>query len=244
MSRESRYVDLGPQIPDEPRRMRPAILVGGEDSRAALVGQVRQIYMSLYRRFKNAPTYGDEPIARFDGGTDRFGTNCTAVWPRIARHIADMGADPVLYMQAQFYGRATDIVPLPNTLCNVRATERYEAYARNSRERVCNRLKHDLDSIQAYMLTLATVGDVSAVEAMRIALFNVARVTATPLSRYCVAMREGIEDVADYYFRRALLQDVFQKDVYDSIMAGMLPESLRDEATMLRAQLFGRTHSH
>ena len=215
------------------------------DEFALLTAQVRAIYVALYRQFKNAPDYGKGSLP-YDGGVDRWGRNHKdGEWPKLARHLVFLEADPLVYMQAQFYGTPAGAldgwVPTPNSMRGAKAVLRYQHYVAGAERTAHNLLQHGLASIAAHVVPWQTSG-MPYHAALRLALFNVSQVTACPLVRYCVAKQEGVVDVAECYRRKALMQYVFQQRVFDEVLgAGQarVLQELQEDAARLKCRIFG-----
>jgi hypothetical protein len=73
--------------------------------------------------------------------------------------------------------------------------------------------------------------------AMRSALTNIGTVSASPIWRYCVAVKYGFPDIAAAFHAKALADYVFQKTVYDAAWGDRIPQELRLEGEALRAQM-------
>lgn len=205
---------------------------------------IRQAYILAYCELTQKWDYGQEPMSHWDGGVDRFGKRHKSVWPRIARLVLTVDADPLQYVLSQFCGADPRRPPLPNTLLGEAAQTRYRTYCLGSDERMARQLQYEMLSVNACFLPLCQSGWES-VRAMRYALCNSDVVTASKLLRYCVAVRESLPDIAERFHADALTQYVFQNKAYDRtwILQGeqtsFIPVNLREEGAALRRRLLG-----
>jgi hypothetical protein len=86
-----------------------------------LAAEVRRLNLLNCRLFFSRVT-GHDPgpqerrAARWDGGEDRYGKRHQPIWPKLARHYLEAGADPATALQAAFRRWDGPEPPLPNKL--------------------------------------------------------------------------------------------------------------------------------
>lgn len=208
--------------------------------REAMPLYIRRIYILSYRVHQGSEEYGKQPMPQWDGGEDQFGRRHNAIWPKIARRIVELGADPVAFVQAQFWAQKDGRPPAPTYLLSTEAATRYQKFQQEAREEVRRSYDADLFSVKRFFLPIMQRLNWDQARATRYALFNVTQVFATALFRYCLATSEGLTDVAEYFHNTALLQYVFQREIYDAAWGDKIPAGLRHEGDDLRARIMGR----
>ena len=242
MSERERIIDLGPPLVPAELAAREAAELQQERTIADLGRLVRWVYMSLARAYKGDMEYGQRDIPQWDGGEDQWGKRHTNIWPRVARHILELGVDPTMYMRAQFTYVSRGRVPLPSTFFNEAAVTKYHRYREEWPQ--SQRREYDLallsvrSQVEPYVAQLGW----DYRRALRSALSNKVMVQASAMFRYCIATNEGIADVAEMYHDSALSDYVFQKTAYDEAWGERIPAVLRQEAEEIRATMlsFGK----
>jgi hypothetical protein len=201
--------------------------------------QVRMIYILCRREMFGDPSYGRSKMASWDGGENQFGTKRRPIWPKIAQAILAMGADPMEFTRAQFWAkqRMSNKPPAPNYLLSPEAQARWDEYQTYARDSVRRRLKADENAIRNGVQPLMIVLGWPRQEAYKYVVRDTRRVSASALYRYVVTLREGLLEDSSSIHDAALLQYVFQRDLYDAEWKGIVPDALRAEATALRTRL-------
>lgn len=203
---------------------------------ASLAEQVRTVYCLCFRDVTGQRNYGDSPIPRWDGDSEGIsGRRSTPVWPKIAETIVRCGADPVQFVRSQFYDGKRARPPYPNQMYSDEAVARWEAFRETAKRNLSQRLTSDLNQIQISVLPLTANLGWDYRRALDYALKS-PTCGASPLIRYCVAVKEALP-VASEFRERALLQYVFQLDDYDDLIANQIPPELRDDALAIRRRL-------
>jgi len=204
-----------------------------------MASYVRSIFVVCFREATNNPDYGRAAMADWDGGTNRFGKKCSNIWPKIARTIVEVGADPVDYVQAQFWARQGMKAPAPNYLHSPEAIERWENYREPALAQVERQLIADENSVTRSVTSLAHGMGWDHNRALTYTLKNTQMVQATALFRYCKAWSSGLNNISAYFQAAALVQYVFRQALYDAAWGDFVPESLRQDAVDLRSRLRG-----
>lgn len=199
---------------------------------------IRQIYVAEYRRFRpSATNYGQEPIATWDGGDDRWGKTHTAIWPKIARLVVHRQLDPFVFIQIQFAKSVGGNPPPPTFLMGELALQRYQDYTRFLPDMLKREFARQASQLQLRIKELAFHG-LNELQCAATAIVDTCHVDATSLFRYCMAVGAGLEQIAARFRDEALYQYAFQKDYYDSAWdVAVIPEVLRQDAAVLRQQL-------
>lgn len=233
--RESRQIDLWPTAESvAPSEVSPDVQLIERMSR-----QVRMIYVLCRREVSGNNSYGRDKMAAWDGGEDKFGTTRRPIWPRVAQTILAIGADPVEFIRAQFWAkqRMTGKPPAPNYLLSPEAHARWDEYRTYARDTVRRRLKADENAIRNGVQPLMLLLGWPRQDAYRYVVRDTRGVSASALYRYAVTLREGLAEDSAGIHDAALLQYVFQRDLYDTEWGGIVPDALRVEATALRSCL-------
>ena len=236
-SRELRQFDFS--APGSEPTLTP-VLAHVESSRTSLEGMtalVRALYIDTRRLHNNERDYGHSPIPQWDGGVDDFGKQCRPVWPRLARRIVELGADPQRFIAAQFWAMSGRRTPMPNQMYNDVAVKNYEQFITNIEGELTRQYSIELRSITTAMVSVRSRLKWSYDKAMSYALDNMSRVQASALTRYVVAHDAGLEDIATYYHDAALRQYTFQQEAYDAAWGDRIHTEFRREGTELRANM-------
>jgi hypothetical protein len=226
MARERSVADADDDV--EPSPLSPAV--------QRLSAVVRRIYILLRVDLTGSPF---KPGPSWDGGTTAFGRRYKPVWPSIAEFMLRNGAEPLSYLRAQFWHADPEKPPRASQLKSQFGLDLYERYRVNVADATRNNFARELNAIRAEMLPLQDALRWDHSRALRCALSNERSVSASPLTRYCLAMEYGHYDIAESFYDRALLQYAFQKQVYDAVLpAGTIPQRLCTEAeSMIRSML-------
>lgn len=216
----------------------PAAPPEEKDQRAPEVRQferlaeiVRRIYVILRSELEGRD-YAPGP--KWDGGQDRHGRNHKSVWPKLARFMVENGFEPLAYMKAMFYQAKSGRKPLPDQMMSAAAVADYQRYLKQIRGDLEHRLRWEIGSVRSEMLPMQEGLQWPYIRALRWALTNDRTVKASPLTRYCLAVEYGLDDIAASYHDRALYQYAFQKNAYDAAWPeGTIPAVLQQEALSL-----------
>lgn len=229
--RELRYIQLKPNFPKadyvDPVRDELA------DSVSKLADMVRALYVAHRKAASGKSNYGESNMERWDGGTDDMGRHHQSVWPKVAKHILSIGADPVAYIVAQFTNVRKDRLPLPNALTGATAMTRWSKYQDSAAKDLLCRLEWEKGSVEVCVCLKEKYSKWDTPKAVRYALYDRWDVQATDFVRYCLAVKHELFDIANIYFDKALVEYAFQKDLYDSVWAELIPELLKREGTLL-----------
>lgn len=228
-NRRRRVIEIDDAPTPEPERAADAD-VQRIDKLAELI---RELFCSMVRDFTTSADYGKEKMPNWDGGKDRWGKNHRPVWPRLAKHILRLQADPMAYLKAQFNYATPGRSPAPNTLMSDRAVARYHNYIADAKELLARDLRFDVKSVKTRAKLLEHGLNWDFAKAMRDALQTHGSVYASALARYCMAVEYEFEDLAQVFYDEALIQYLFQKQFYDAAWAGCIPSQLRDHAAAL-----------
>jgi hypothetical protein len=214
----------------------------GEQVVERLASTVRTVYCACYREKQGDPTYGQAEMPQWDGGEDQFGRRCKRIWPDIARRIVEIGAEPISFVRAQFWVRGQDTrPPPPNYLLSDAALARYRTYLAQAAFDAQREYERGLRTVQGEVLLVTRGLGWEYQRALRYVLLNITTVQVSALYRYVLAAREELRDVAQRFHDQALLQYVFQLDMFDAALGDLIPDSLRQEGRTLREQILGGT---
>lgn len=222
--------------------MRP-LLVTTEDERTANQSRdnarvVREIYCQCFRHATGDLSYGKGVMPEWDGSSGRdhpYGRKTVAVWPKILRQIEAVGADPFVYMQAQFNTAEGRHVPRPSQLYNEQAVANWRDFSRTLTDRLRREIAAGDYQIQLMAAPLIRSMQWPLSRAVRYVLMN-ARCEATPLLKCCVAFSHDLL-LPDSVQESAVLQYAFQLPTYDLLLGERIPQGLRATAAAYRANL-------
>jgi len=163
------------------------------------------------------------------------------VWLRLADELQRRSiADPEGFVAAQF-GRGIPV--MPNQLLSERAFQRYEEEQAHRVAQARSRLLGEMEELRTLMFTTRSwFPDKPASFVQRHALRNSTRPVSV-LLRYCVAVAEGLVDVAEELHEQAIGQYLRDPNAYDKTWTDMLPASFAAEArTYLGATACQQNH--
>jgi hypothetical protein len=201
--------------------------------------QLRRLYCIFRAEVTGERNWGIQPIPMYDGGTNPWGRTYQPVWPKVAKRILELGADPVEYMRAQFMEvRVASCVPLPTQLYGKAATDRYQRVRRDARAWLCSVREFEIAAIRTECAILQRVGR-EPLRSMEMAIMNMASVQASPLMRYCVAAAHVMLLPQAHWRPAAMRQYAFRADDYDDAWGDIIPAELKAAGRALRQQLLG-----
>jgi len=230
MPRHRRIIEIDDiQAPPEPERAVDADM----ERIDALPGMIRDTFCAMVREFTGDDSYGVKAMPAWDGGKDRWGKNHKPVWPKIAKHIVQIQANPIDYLKAQFNYASPGRQPAPNTLTHDNAVKKYDQYMVNIDEKLKRKLELDVESVKNRATLVQHGLGWDFTRALRDALLTHGTVYASPLARYCLATEYEFKDIAARYYNQALVQYVFQKKFYDAAWAGVIPPDFQQHGQKL-----------
>jgi hypothetical protein len=238
MSRERRVISLDPGSETEADATESD---SSHETRVnTLAKQVRTVYCICVRELTGKESYGTQPMPKWDGGVNKFGTRSQPIWPRISNHILQLDADPLEYVRAQFsvITNPTQFTK-PNMLYNSDAVVRWRAYKDNALRNIGHHVRADLNHIRIESMPLMLNMQWSEQKAIAYVLCK-RSCSVSPLVRYCVCVTKGMDGLAQLFREHALLQYMFQMTNYDSLLGERIPNQLRTDAMELKRRLVGQ----
>src|SRR5258708_32197000 len=115
-----------------------------------LMNYVRQLWVEERRDFDLRVNgvwsgWGQEKMARWDGGTAADGKTHKNTWVKIAQFCLDNNLNPQTLIRALFYN--TKLAPQPNIAYNSTALELYRRYeSPGNKLEIKNKMRYKLDS--------------------------------------------------------------------------------------------------
>ncbi len=230
-----RVVNLGELPPDTP----PS---GPDLQNPEVVARLlRRLYCLHFRLARpDAYDYGEFPIVRWDGGSDRSGRTFKPVWPKLAEFMLANDIDPFAYVRNAFAAyRGKPSPPTPPQLQTPALLDDYRRYKNHIVEELTfawDRQCLEIDGRRRILL--ATSKNITEDAATITALMDTqAAVATTPLFRYCASFAMNLAHVAEVYHDEALVIYVYQKLDYDAAWGEKIPAGLRTEADAHRLAL-------
>ncbi len=178
--------------------------------------------------------WGATLLPKYDGGTDSSGREHQSLWRRAAVFVIQHRLNPGRFVRAQFAIRLSKPIE-PTQLLNVRAVELYEAQEQIDSSEIA-RLFHmqkeqalvEMDKLKPCRASRGWT-DVD----IRRSVIGNGMIPLSALFRYCIARKEGDDDLADAFYAEALIQFLSQPDDYERIWIGWLPNEIRMHARQL-----------
>jgi hypothetical protein len=205
----------------------PLLSLDPESVVSSLAVHVRRLFVVHYQNAKGGgSTWGNRPMARWDGGEDSAGRVHQPVWPKIARHLAAHQIDPAAFIEAQFLGRkGGDDVPLPNILLSQSAMAKFHAQPPESSRQLVLAWRAQMQHLEV------AAGERESFyhESPAVAAYYV---LASPLSelsglfRYCIARQADNGNLRAMFHDAALQQYVFRRHAYDQAWPEQIPPDL------------------
>lgn len=187
---------------------------------------------------------------RWDGGQDAYGVKFTAVWPRIARMVRAVDADPGLWVAAHFspsgYSKfitqaGSFEVPdvAPSNLCSKVSELVYNEYCSNFAKTTIDAYNTAGRSIALRLRSLQKLA-ISEEDRHFCVLCDEGYVTAAPFFRQGFANAFKLPEAIDRYLWPAALEFEAKQRLYDRIIPDFIPgwvvsEKLTETVTAIRA---------
>jgi hypothetical protein len=208
-----------------------------DDYLMSLAGLIRTIFVANYRRTMIAltgthSTWGEKPMAKWDGGTNDEGT-FQPIWPKVASLCLEYDLDPVSFVTAQF--RTNSRPPSPNVLLSPTAITRYEHALETQAEELRRKLMIYDRVFAQKAFELEHLLGCNKATAARAAIRNM-DADLSPLYRYSRCMRARDEESASRFHDAALIQYLCRHNAYDEFWGDLIPAILRDEAQRFLAR--------
>lgn len=248
--------DPFPQLPgDQPkRRAGPRHRKSRDIDLAVVAERVRKVYIRERRifegRLRGRPSRYT-PSPHWDEGSGR-GRGGESIWIKIAKLIVSSGSDVEDYIKRVFDGQPLTEMLQPDQLLSWESRDRYFW----SRDRKRRELAADLDRqkdvfdrwLSACRRNFLPRGQrgirkspFSMMEMIRgILLIDELEPTLTPWFRFWMAVRYGLQDVADHYREAAAWTYWRPREDYEGIYLDYIPGSFRRQAGRLYDDLLVR----
>jgi hypothetical protein len=215
-----------------------------------LAKEIRWQYIERRRAYEtiiNRKESRYEPGVYWDGGETSKGHRRSSIWKRIAKFCLRNKVDHFDYVQHIFTSPAAYRAPQPNQLLG-------DNYLRSFQKACCgvgnrSRLRHIREAYEWQLSRLQekiydwedvvehdTERTYSAASIQR-AILGDNELGLTPLFRFCLAMKQGLEDVADYYYGSAILQYLRFPREYRKVWGDMIPPWFHKVAIRCRKAL-------
>lgn len=213
---------------------------------------IRELFIRKYRRIasgtKGAANPNWVPGVWWDGGETRDGRKRSSIWVSAAKFMIKQKlpiAEFVEYVTGTWREQTHQPVPCPNHLCS-------KSVAHSFRSRNMNRAVSSERQIQTAMEfqqaelgrvlhwfgSFSGIVDIDENKLKRMALRDES-CSLSALFRYCLAVSEEYEDIAEKFFDAALTQYLMSSREYDKIWGDWIPQSFRDVANRLRHLMSG-----
>jgi hypothetical protein len=198
-----------------------------------IADKVRTFYIMSYRqhvenRDGTRCTYGMYRLDRWDGGYDEKGKWCEPTWIRIVEFALEHKVNPISLVRETFAAWKSKFPPYPNQFATPSALLRVRTV-----ERTYDRFAEDLalsdQTFRAAASSYHLHGGMS-LDAAVTRVLNEPTNGLTPLYRYCMAARGGLDSVAARYAEQAFIDYILDKPAYDATWGDLITETLRQQA--------------
>lgn len=203
-----------------------------------LANRIRDLYTLRRRALHEAREHRPsswKPSPHWDGGHTPHG-NRKNIWVKIAKFCLRNGLEPEDYIYYVFSTLKPEQVPQPNHLLSERLRQQY--IDNHCREE--ERLEHIRLAFTEQKLNLMSRLDEWTQVALeektiskrdiQLAILGDDGLGLTALFRFCLAIQEKLDDVAQYYFEPAVLQYLRFRKEYQEVWGDFLPTWLDDAA--------------
>lgn len=221
------------------------------DSLRNLANLIRVVWIKERRSHEQALTgklsrYAQsDSLPRYDGGEDLEGRQTDPWWPKAAQYVIAHKLNPrhwVRYVLKNFQpmrGRDRRRFATPNALISDKIREKFMEYQVDLPRRLAVELdiQSQTSALRFRELRRSKASPRTDDEALRFMLLDTS-LSLSALFRYCAAIGGGLDDVAAEFFEPALWQYFFDRELYDSIWEGYIPNSLRQAADAAKASFF------
>jgi hypothetical protein len=196
---------------------------------------VRQTYIAARRsRESNDDTTDFQPGPELDGGVDHRGVHHQAIWPALMRKLLRAEVVVVQYIYLSMMKTDGPVEPHEFLLdCHIAAYQSVTPRRDRTIALTSDRKKLDVDLSIARFLAEEFHETFDPKLALVTALCDE---EFSPVFRFCVAVKEGLDRFAESNRLEALVQMVWFFSEYDS-WGEFIPRTFREEAAMIRQWL-------
>ena len=213
--------------------------------------EIRQQYIRRRREHETACTGKQShylPGPHWDGGVNRKGHKRSNIWKRVAVFCIKHGLDHFSYLHQVFVNPPSRRAPQPNQLLSERMLNEYRSdtcedgqqeradYIRRAFEAERIRLQDRLDDWADIVEYCEGKQEYTEREIQR-SILSDDNLGLTPLLRFCLAIREKHDDIAEYYYGAAILQYLRFPEAYKTVWGSMIPKWFHSAARRCRKVL-------
>lgn len=230
-------------LPQGPSSCRRRVPVTREAIVTRIAKEVRTQYIRRRRAHETtasniASMY--EPSVHWDGGVSRCGHRRSSIWESVAKFCIKHKLDHFDYVQQIFINPPSRRSPQPNHLLSQRVLRQYReascaksiaakvAYINTAFEAERCRL-HERLSEWADIINHDESRDYTEYEIQR-AILGDDNLALTPLFRFCLAIQQQQDDIAEYYYAGAILQYLRFAPAYRIVWGPLIPSWFRKKA--------------
>lgn len=176
--------------------------------------------------------WGNHIMPTWDGGIDSSGRHHKNIWIKIADLCLKQKLEPITLIKAVFYSK--NYIPYPNEACGQSALQAYKRYTCSSTKLVLQNditreLSSQLTSVAAEANRLMRYQtDLSEENALKFALYSKAY-SISPLFRFCIAYKQGWNDIAETEKELAKFQFLQHSELYEKFWKELLPDYFLEE---------------
>lgn len=213
-----------PEIPEDEESGKEAVACAVPLNE--LADQIREYWIHNYRLLDRERTgkpsrYASSP--RWDGGRTASGRKYQAIWPKIAEIVQRLDIVANLFVSSFFADRHGQM-PTPSQLLSNGQIARYREALDLMQSSLLNDFQVQCQAARQALVRLQEIHD------ERTALWLLVATPTSPISalfRYCLAEREGFQDLTAIYHRMAVSQYRTAPAKYDEIWDQLIPDNIR-----------------
>lgn len=195
-----------------------------------LADKVRELWVAEYQTYMRRITgkkctFRSRP--QWDGGRDSNGRMRKSEWKRIAQFCLNNRCEYDRLIRAMFAFHKMKTPPPPNLAYGDLARERYHRFLTENPHDAIVELKVQVSEFERGMfLAKPLYGETQA--AVHYVLSDRSRAMSA-LFRYCIAAREGLDDIASLWSADARRQYLSHKTSYDAAWGNSIPAELLED---------------
>lgn len=202
--------------------------------RTAYVGAMRSWIEQTHKGVTS--NWGDKPKPEYDGGVSTGGRRHRSVWEGLAKFLVDNDCfDPELFITANCVDAARP--PDPRRLSNVEAIKCYRRYIAEAPTMLRCALASQATAFKVEQLRQATMSPNEPKETLWRNILRAPVVNMSPLFRYCIAVHEGLDDIAAHFEPFAVKQYMVNPNGYKEVWQSVLPPAFVARCNVLQAEL-------
>jgi hypothetical protein len=205
---------------------------------------IRDTYVAERRQYHQSLTGREShyvPSDHWNGGSTQRAGRRPDIWTKIAKFVLKHAVDPVQFVRYQFKVHTGNFIIKPNQLYTEKALRDYRSVAKVSAAAIavalCGQRNALVHAVYVFQDTAAVVGAEFPLSAIRSSVLLDGSIPLSALFRYCVALQEGLPNIARRYRVAAAVQYVRDRRAYDKAWGTLIPTDFKRQAKKLYGRL-------